>query len=301
MKKIAFLIDPIESLNPNKDSTLYLMNASLKKGFSTYWADINTVKTRKNLVSAQFINYSTQMITDQSFNDFDIIFLREEPPINDDFYQLTYLYELAKHPVYINPISVLRDISEKLYPLNFPNFIPDQIITRKVDDILFFLKEKKEIILKPVGLFGSQGVFKVSLDTPNYEEIIIDNLIKRNDLFVIQEFLSNVSKGDKRIFIVRNEILGSFISKPARNDFRGSSVYGATFEPSEITTKENKICQQLMEQFKKDHIIFAGVDMVDEKITEINVTCVGGIWNMNSVYKIEFESVLFDKLIHPYL
>ncbi|MDP3979806.1 MAG: hypothetical protein Q8Q33_00170 [Chlamydiota bacterium] len=302
-RKIGFVIDPIENLNPQKDSSILLMNAACSLGYTVFWSSAASVFAKTDTVFGIWTPYSKSSIQSQvmAFDDLDIIFLREEPPLDKDYIELTYLYELTKKCVLINPADALRNASEKLYTLHFKQDIPSQLVSRNTDLLHQFVLENQIAILKPIGLFGSQNVLRLSHEDPDLIKKIQEATKQEKELVVCQQFLPDVRKGDRRIFLVHGEVMGSFDSIPAEGDFRGNSHYGARFAPAKASTRELEIIQNIKPAIMEDRLYFVGLDFVQQCLTEVNVSCVGGIWNMNHVYDMRFELALLKALLDPFI
>lgn len=301
--KIGFVIDPIERLNLEKDSSILLMNAALRNNYDVFWCETPDIHATAGQVWGLWQQYlsSTSQKKHQNFNEFDFIFLREEPPIDQDFINLTYLYDLAQKPIFINPPQALRNVSEKLYPLRFYEYIPDQLITRHNQKILEYLEQHTKLVLKPIGLFGAKGVNCIQKNQQNTMETINQLTQNESNLVVCQKFLPEVYDGDKRIFMIHGEIAGAFTTIPQNEDFRADDSFGAVSMESTITDQEMALCHAIQPKLKEDHLYFIGLDVIGGLITELNVTCVAGIWHMNQIYGISYEDQVLRALLKPFI
>jgi len=301
MLSIGFVMDPLEKLNPKKDSTILMMRATTRMGHAAWWCIADSVHAKDGHVYGRWNRWESDEARTFDFDELDFVFLREEPPVDIDFIHLTYLYELAKRPVFINTPRSLRDASEKMSPLWFPECMPRHVVSRSAEDILAFVDEVGAAVCKPLGWFGSKGVFKLVKGQTDAAERVREGTGDGKDVLMVQEFLPGVARGDRRIFLFHGEVHGSFDSIPAVDDFRGNSGFGATWGPSEPSPRELEICAAIAPRLVEAGVYFAGVDFVDELITEINVTCPAGFWNMNDLYGGRYEDRALQALLDPFL
>lgn len=301
MKNIGFLIDPLDKLKPGKDSSLLLMEAGKELGFNVSFFHPNSVRAEGNTLYASIYHDGKETPSDADLNDFDFIFLREEPPVDKDYFEMACLFTTLDHPVLINHPLALQSISEKLAVHLFAEFAPTALSGRRLMDILPFLKTHKKIILKPIGHFGSAGVLKLDIADKNHEALILEVTQNETCLVHCQKFLDSVTQGDKRVFIIHSQPHGAFYSMPKEGDFRGSSTFGATFKPAEISPREKEASLAIGDYLLNVGVYFAGLDFVGEQLTEVNVTCPGGIWNMNHVYGIRYEIDCLKALLAPWI
>lgn len=300
MASIGFIMDPVERLNAKKDSTIMLMHASLRAGHEAWWCAADSVHVRDGRAHGQWQRWESDETRPMDLDAMDFIFLREEPPVDIDFIHLTYLYEMAKRPIFINTPRALRDASEKLSPLWFPDFMPRHVVSRSSEPILAFLDEVGAVVCKPLGWFGSKGVFKLERGQADAGTKLAEATGHGKDVLMVQEFLPGVARGDRRIFLFHGKIHGSFDTVPAAGDFRGNSGFGATWQGAEPTAREREICEEIGPRLVEAGVFFAGVDFVEERVTEINVTCPAGFWNMNQIYGEGYEDKALAALLAPF-
>ena len=209
----------------------------------------------------------------------DIVMMRLDPPFNLNYVYHTYILDKLKNLnpkiKILNPPEVLRSWNEKMAILNFPKLIPPTMIAKKTDEILSFShKYAHGIILKPLNEKGGNGITWLKPDDTHQEKLKkISTITKREKEFImVQEYLEEASKGDKRITIVNGKIINCILRQPKEGDFRGNISQGATGHPSVPTEKELKAVKIIMKELKKQKIFFAGLDFIGERLTELNIT-----------------------------
>ena len=302
----VFLIDPLESINPKKDTSFIIMYEAYQKGKNIFFLDKNKISyqegkfsftvqkliPQKNLL-LPFITEETRTLFD---NEVSVIFLRLEPPFDNQYLEITYLLEKLENKIpVLNSPKAIRSINEKIWISSYVDITPKTLITSEKQKYLQFLSQHKEIILKPTNSFGGQGIFKTSIDDSN-KKVIFEQLSKNETQFVIvQEFLLNSNKGDKRVLLLEGEVLGTILrlnkdkSEHRNNFFSGGNAYQTT-----LTPQEKKIIKTISPLIKKFDLFFVGIDIIDEKLIEVNVTCPTCLQEMNHIYKKN----LTKKIIH---
>ena len=281
-----FIIDEIETLNFKKDSTIMMMQAAQQKEWAIHYTTIDNISvvnenpfciTTKIKFNDHNQNSFEKIQEEQiSLNEFDVIFMRKEPPFNLEYIYITYALDLAKKNdvLIINDPSALRDANEKFFITNFPNLIPNTLITRKRKDIRNFLNENNDIILKPLDGMGGSSIFRVKKGDPNFN-VISEVLTKHESEFImVQEYLKEIIDGDKRIILIDGQPLDYCLARLAQGgEHRANLAAGGRGEVRKLTTEQYKIAQTIGQRLRKKGILFAGIDLIGNKITEINITC----------------------------
>jgi len=296
LEKIAFLIDPIEKLKPESDSSLKLIEESIKRGFATYICQPEDLFLKNNKLYAHlklFTNLTQNEILE--LNSFKMIFIRQDPPFDLKYITCTYFLEKIKDQVQIiNDPTSLRDNPEKLFPLSFPDFIPQTIITSKLDVAKDFINQQGLAVLKPLYSFGGQDIFAVNPE--NWSDKFNYLLTKYNDKIIIQEFIPGVKNGDKRVLMVNGEVVAAILRKPEDGSILANLAQGGTAHKTKLTDKELEICQTVGKELVKKKIIFAGLDLINDYLIEINITSPTCIIPANNLYNIKIEELIFDAL-----
>lgn len=302
--KIALLCDPVATLNPRQDSTLLLALEAQTRGHRIWHltpADICLEDGRVMgwasalAVSADPDNYYTQGPAQRhDLNSFDLVLLRQNPPFDDAFLTLTYLLEKLDIPVFNDPASI-RNFPGKLFPLEFPDYIVPYVISRRREDIALFLDRQEEIILKPLFDYGGRGVSRIRKGE-SYDAVFESFVTKYPSPFVLQKFIPEATKGDKRIILFDGEPQAAILRVPAKDGFLGNISSGASIQPTELTVREKELCKKLGPRLRELGLFFTGLDMLGDYITEINVISTGTLRAANALYDMRLEKNFWDLL-----
>lgn len=310
MRKILFIIDEVEykyfEFNPLV-TDFWMIKTYLENGDSV------DIATKHELFIKNFAPHAITYKTDSSNNDifksdkkeiknlnsYDVVFMRSDPPVDIDFINATYVLDkLDENVLCINSPSSLRNINEKLYINKFPTLAPKNIVTSDIDIIKEFLFENKEIIIKPLNKCFSSGVFYLNENDKNINAIISTATDNNKTKVMVQEFLPEIKKGDKRLIFIGGEIFDFAVTKVAtNNDFKFNEHKKENLILGDLTTEQKKIEKIISKTLLDDGVYMAGLDVIEDKIIEINITSPCFFINeINSLYKINFEKIIFDKL-----
>lgn len=311
MKNILFIIDEIEYKYFEFNvlvTDFWLIKTYLSKGFSV---DITTKKDlyiKDNLpfcfaYKTQIVDFDIKKSENDKricLNDYDVVFMRSDPPVDIDFINATYVLDLVDNSktICLNSPNALRNINEKLYINKFPSLAPKNTVTSNSNLIKEFLFENDEIIIKPLNKCFSSGVFYLNKEDKNINAIIQTATDNNKTKVMVQKFLKGISKGDKRLIYINGEILDYAVSKVAtNNDFKFVEHKKENLILGTPDEKQKEMGKILKDTLDKDEIYIAGLDVIDDKIIEINITSPCFFINeINSIYNINFEEILFDKL-----
>ena len=205
------------------------------------------------------------------------------------------ILEQVKKTLIINNPEIFQTSSEKILTLKFKEFIPKTLITNNFNEAETFLNENKTIILKPIYNYGSNDIFLIKESDMNFKQIF-DNLLQKyyNCHMFVQQFIENVVEGDKRILIIDGIVLGSFLRIPKKNSILSGTVHGSALKLSQLTPREEKICEKVIKFLKEKDIYFAGLDVIDGYLTEINFTSPAGIPILSELTKIDYGNVAWN-------
>tara|TARA_B100000989_G_C19505378_1_gene456263 strand:- start:35 stop:967 length:933 start_codon:yes stop_codon:yes gene_type:complete len=297
-------MDDINSVNPRTDSTYQIIQEALHQRFIVMFNFQNDifVENGKSKVIAQRLfldnDKSIKIKTNSKkiFNvdDFDVVLIRQDPPLNMNYITNTYLIDiqntqLNKKPFFINSPSSLRNFSEKIFPLIFPKLVPVTLITSNKVKMFDFLLKYKQIVIKPLYEKGGNGIkILKNNETQNYQ-ILKDASNNFTSSIVLQKYLSNIKKGDKRVLLINGEPAGAVNRVPPRGNFKANLNLGGKAEKTTLSVKERKICKTLKPYLQKNNFFFVGIDIIDEKLTEINVTSPTGICQINELDNVKLE------------
>lgn len=240
-----------------------------------------------------------QNSTIKCLNDFEMIFFRPDPPVDIDYINASYILSYADDNVFVlNSPRAIREKNEKLYINEFQGIIPDNIISADEKVIKEFLFEKKEIIIKPTNRCFGSGVFYLNDKDKNINSILISATNNYKTQVMVQEYLPQIQNGDKRLIYVCGEIFEYCVTKVAsNNDFKFNEHNSTTLKFASLNEKERKIQYAVKDKFEHDGIYLAGLDVIDGKVIEINITspCFF-IKEINELFNINFEKIITDKI-----
>jgi glutathione synthase len=280
--RIAVQMDPIEKVIVNHDTSLALMVEAQTRGHELWWFSPNdlyyetgTVKARARRVSVSFTegaHYKTQEEAARAVDDFDVVLVRQDPPFDMAYVTNTYLLELTKTLV-INPPRGIRNISEKMSILQFPELTPKTWVGRDLDSLQAFAKRFDQVVLKVLYLMGGDGVIKLESGAPDFREKAAAFIAASGrEPILAQEFLPAVTGGDKRVFVLNGEPFAALRRMPKAGDFRANLHVGGVAVAGELDDADRAITAAVAPLLKREGIVFAGLDVIAGKLIEINVT-----------------------------
>ena len=288
--RVAVQMDPLEKINISGDSTFALMLKAQDLGHELfhYLAEDLTFSGGRLYAGAREV--SVQAVAGDHFRigefrildlgrDVDVVLMRQDPPFDLGYITATHLLErIQSETLVVNDPAGVRDAPEKLWVLDFAQFMPPTMITRSLGAARHFLEEQGDIVIKPLHGNAGKAVFKVGRDGANLTALMELFNASYREPHVLQTFLPEVAQGDKRIVLVDGEVAGAINRRPAQGDIRSNLAAGGTAEAAELTDTERDICAQLGPELKRRGLLFVGIDVIGGKwLTEINVTSPTGI------------------------
>jgi glutathione synthase len=281
-------MDPIQRINIKGDSTFALLLESQKRGHQLAYY---TPERLALLNGRVFATVESLTVRDQAgdhftlapprrveLTDFDVVLLRQDPPFDLAYITSTHLLERV-HPrtLVVNDPAHVRNAPEKIFVTEFPDLMPPTLITRDLAEIKAFRAEHNDIVMKPLYGHGGGAVFRLTRDDLNFGSLFDMFSVTFREQWVVQKFLPAVKQGDKRILLVDGEFAGAVNRIPAADDLRSNMVRGGAPAATELTAREQQICQRLGPRLRERGILFAGIDVIGDWLTEINVTSPTGI------------------------
>ena len=283
--KLGVVMDPIENINPKKDSTLAMLLAAQTRGWSLYYmlpeglcfsgGIVKATSTELRVFDNDEEWFEFGSTKDQAISELDAVIMRKDPPFDMDFIYSTYLLEEAARngTVVLNDPRSIRDCNEKLFTLQFTECCPPLIVTTSKKRIKEFFEEHKDIILKPLDGMGGASIFRVKHNDPNIN-VIIENLtgFGRRQIMA-QRFIPEISSGDKRILMINGNPIPFGLSRiPTVGETRGNLAAGGQGVVKELSDREKWICSKVGPVLKEKGLVFVGLDVIGDYLTEINVT-----------------------------
>lgn len=305
--KMAFVMDPIGTINIDKDTTFVLMLEAQARGHEVWYLELEDlfVKESKSFGNAKELSlkraqdyYSIGRTEVMELESFDAVWMRKDPPFNQDFLYATYILSLLdeKKTKVINKPSGIRESNEKLYTLYFPEWIPESVVAKDSSVLGEFLdKTGGEMVVKPLDGHGGEGVFYVKKGDRN-ENVILEQITKFGSEYVLaQKFIEKVYEGDKRIILLNGEPLGAVLRMPKPGgEFRCNFHSGGSPAKSALTERDVEICTALAPRLRQDGLYFVGIDVIGGYVTEINTTSPTGVQEINNLNGTQIETEVIE-------
>lgn len=305
MLKAAFQMDPLSSIHIAGDSTFALLLEGQARGHSlfVYTPDrlammggkVFAIGEDVKVADEEGSHYSADAARRVDLGDFDVVFLRQDPPFDMNYITTTHILEqLHPKPLVLNNPRSVRNAPEKLFVLDFADFIPPTLVTRSLEEVRAFRSEHKDIIVKPLYGNGGAGVFRLPEADSNLAALIEIFQANFREPFVVQKYIPDVVKGDKRIILVDGEFAGAINRVPQAGETRSNMHVGGTPLQTELTARDKEICDALGPELKKRGLIFAGIDVIGDYLTEINVTSPTGIREVKRFGGNDIAAMIWD-------
>jgi glutathione synthase len=288
--RFIFVMDPLERVTHDKDTTFAFIAAAQARGHESYHAlarDLSiaggevhaSVRRVEILPAPPYIAFVPGSEERLRLADVEAVFMRKDPPFDQEYLYATLLLEQARgKTTLINDPRGLRDANEKLYALNFPAWTPKTLVTADRDVIHAFSREVGgHAVIKPLDGAGGLGVMQLRTDDKNARAIVDMLTAEGKKLAMVQEYLPAVVAGDKRVILLDGEPLGAILRVPRSDDLRSNIHVGGTVQPTELTPREADLVRAIAPKLRADGLIFVGLDVIGERLTEVNVTSPTGI------------------------
>ena len=317
--KIAFMMDRLESIEPMWETTSHLMYECNKRGHTVYFLEPHDIYIRGYEVVARMRNITVPPnltmkkywrsaikclkkddLIFETVTELDALFLRKNPPLN--YQVMEYLSPVNDRIFMINSTNGQILGNSKLYALNFPGIIPMTHVSRDPKRLKKIIDDfGGAMVIKPLQRYGGEGVIKVSVRDQENLNSLINYYVKgyqdypAREPIMVQEFLENVKKdGDIRILLLNGEVLGAMRRKPMKGDFRTNVHAGARVFKHNVTEREKEICRVVKDRLIKDGLYFVGIDVIGDKLVEINCVSPGGIPRINKLDRVKLETNVID-------
>ncbi len=304
---VAVQMDPIERIAIKGDSTFALMLEGQARGHRLLYYTPDSLAMRDGRVSARIASIEVRDVQGDHFTlgsferrdlaEIDVVLMRQDPPFDMHYISATHILERI-HPdtLVVNDPAAVRNAPEKLYVTEFPDLMPDTLITRDRDEIQAFRAEFGDVVMKPLYGNGGEAVFRVAAGDVNFGSLYDLFATTFREPWVIQRFLPAVKEGDKRIILVDGEFAGAVNRIPAADDLRSNMVRGGAAETTELTPREQEICARLRDPMREHGFLFVGIDVIDGYLTEINVTSPTGIRAIAGLGGPDVAALIWDRI-----
>ena len=306
--KVAVQMDALNKINKDTDSTLALIQEAIKRRFSVFiynvenlYLENNELKAIANKVLSIDIKKEKFLTLDAAheikLKSFEFVLVRQDPPFNMEYITATYLLEkLPKSCMVLNKPKSIRDCPEKLFVMDFFKLMPPTLISKQKSQLIKFVKKFKKVVIKPIYGNGGSNVFYLNEKDPNLN-IIVENLISEKEHVVVQKFIKNVKKGDKRILLINGLPVGAVNRVPTNNEIRANLHIGGRAKKTNLTKREKFICNQIESKLREKGLFFTGIDVIDGYLTEINVTSPTCIREIDALSKINISYIYWEEAL----
>jgi len=286
---VAVQMDPIDTINPLGDSSFALMLEAQARGHTLSYYTPSSLAQRGNTITARVhrvtvddkekgLHFTLDDWHKTDLANFDVVLLRQDPPFDMNYITTTHMLERV-HPktLVVNHPAEVRNAPEKILVMQFPELMPETLITRDEQEIRAFRAEFGDIVLKPLFGNGGAGVFRITPNDENLGSLLEMFEANFREPFMVQRYLPDVRQGDKRIILVDGEPVAGLNRVPQEGEARSNMHAGGRPELSDLTAREREICEIIAPELKKRDLIFVGIDVIGGYLTEINVTSPTGI------------------------
>lgn len=307
--KVGFIMDPVTAINYKKDSTLAMIWACQKKGWQPYFIEIGglwlaekQIKARCQKIDAfedpnHFIELSAPETIDIA--KLDVVLMRKDPPFNMAYIYCTYLLEIAEKSgvLVANKPQSLRDCNEKLFATHFPQCCPPLMVSSQNDALKSFHEKHTDVIFKPLDGMGGASIFRLKHDDPNVSVIIETLTNNQAQPIMAQKYIPEITDGDKRILVVDGEVIPYGLARiPAKGETRGNLAAGGSGRAQALSENDLWIANEIAPTLKDKGILFAGLDVIGDYLTEINVTSPTCIREIDAAFDTRIAERLMDSI-----
>jgi len=309
MIKLGIVMDPISAINIKKDSSFAMLLEAQRRGYEIHYMEMKDLYLRAGEARAATRLLSVEQNYDKWYEfgseqdialaDLNVVLMRKDPPFDTEFIYATYILERAeeKGTLIVNKPQSLRDCNEKLYTAWFADLTPDTLVTRSAQQIRDFWQEHGDIILKPLDGMGGASIFRVKQEDPNLS-VIIETLTEHGSFYCMaQNYLSAIKEGDKRVLVVDGEPVPYCLARiPKSGETRGNLAAGGRGEARPLSESDWEIARRVGPTLKEKGLIFVGLDIIGDKLTEINVTSPTCIREIEAAFPISITGMLMDAI-----
>jgi glutathione synthase len=305
--KFAFVMDPLETVLIDKDTTFVFMLESLARGHQVYFVALRDLFAAGHRAFAQARRCEVMRATphyrflddgaEYPLEHFNAIFMRKDPPADIAYIYATMLLSLAdsRRTFVLNRPSGLREANEKLYALNFPAAIPPTLVSQDITRLKRFMAEQAgRMIVKPLDGHGGESVFLASADDRNLNAILEAVTHFGSRIIMAQRYLPEIRDGDKRLILLNGEPLGCTLRVPRDDENRGNIHVGGNCVKAEVTARDREICRMMRPRLERDGLYFVGLDIIGNYLTEVNVTSPTGVQEIDRLDGVKLEAKVID-------
>ncbi len=305
---MAFVMDPIEKVDIEADTSFALMLEAQRRGHRVFYADpadlgidgarvmarIQPARLRREAGRHVDLEPARRVVVD---DELDLVFQRKDPPVDADYVTVTQILSLCRRARVLNRPEGILAANEKLYALHFPDLIPETCVTREIEELIGFMgKMGGEMIVKPLDGKGGEGIFYVRQDDRNLFSILEQSTDFEARWTMAQRYIPAVREGDKRILLVDGEPLGAVLRVPAEGETRSNLHVGGKPVKAVVDEHDRKIIERIAPRLRRDGLFFVGIDVIGRLLTEVNVTSPTGLQEMNALDGVRYEETFFERV-----
>ena len=309
MIKLGIVMDPISSINIKKDTSFAMLLEAQRRGWEIHYMEMNDLYLRGGEARARTRLLSVEQNYEQWYqfgeeqdiplHQLDTVLMRKDPPFDTEFIYATYILERAedKGTLIVNKPQSLRDCNEKLFTAWFPELTPDTLVSRDKAHLRSFHQEHGDVILKPLDGMGGASIFRVKQDDPNLS-VIVETLTEHGSRYCMaQNYLPAIKEGDKRVLVVDGEPMPYCLARiPAQGETRGNLAAGGRGEARPLSESDWQIARTVAPILKQKGLIFVGLDIIGDRLTEINVTSPTCAREIEAAFPISITGMLMDAI-----
>ena len=306
--RAIFQMDPLNQLNLERDSTVALIEEGHRRGHSLYhytpsalgWREghlqVRGAPLEKGKDDRLSLSSGSQELLDPE--TFDVLFIRQNPPFNLEYITTTYLLEhLSGKVLMVNDPQGIRQSPEKILITHFPDLMPPTLVTQETLDIQEFWREHQDIVIKPLYEFGGESVLRLKEGDHNLMPAL--ELFRKaypDQLWMVQKFLPEIFRGDRRLFLLEGRLMGGFMRVPPPHSIRSNAARGGTAIAYTPDARDEELCQRIGPTLDKLGLFFVGIDIIGSYLIEINVTSPTGLRILDQLYDMNSASLIWDMI-----
>ncbi len=305
-RKLGIVMDPIETIKPWKDSSLAMMLEAQARGWQIYYFQLDDIFLDNGIAMGQFRKLSLRDDNEDWFDygaagrcrldELDAILMRKDPPFDLEYIYCTYILEQAEENgvLVVNRPASLRDCNEKLYTRVFPQCCVETRVSRSPEIIREFINQHKDVIVKPLDGMGGQSIFRIQAGDPNTNAIVEAVSKHGKSQTMVQRYIPQISEGDKRILLIDGVAIPYALARlPAAGENRGNIAAGASTRAQALGERDQWLCDQIGDDLRARGLLFVGIDVIGDYITEINVTSPTCIRELDRDFGLNISADLF--------
>jgi glutathione synthase len=307
-RSIAVVMDPIERINTAKDTSFALMLEAQRRGYDLFYVEPGSLSVQNARAHGRLATLKVKDVKNQYFElgewrnaalaSVDAVLMRKDPPVDDQFIHDTQILSLAEEQgvLVVNRAQGLRDMNEKLTSLLFPQCCPETLVSRSMADLKEFIRQHGDTVVKPLNGMGGKSIFRIRHGDGN-ANVILETLTDSGSLTMAQKFIPEIAQGDKRILLVDGEPVPYALARiPQGDEFRGNLAAGGRGQGQPLSERDLWIARQVGPWLKERGMLFVGLDVIGDYLTEVNVTSPTCVRELDAQFGLNIAGLLFDAI-----